>query len=179
MQTRYSSSLIFDLLEKMATFCSNKPLPSIQGYYANCKEPCDDQRGIRSLKTHQQIISSLKQRANLKIIVIKISWRIPSNQYSSLKTRLQSQGWELHEKAISSAKHFSDRISAEFDLIIGLSANYFHTKVDGTSVGAEKAPFHSFPREPFGRAFFSLLHVTPNPAVLPLAKHVYVHQAAH
>jgi hypothetical protein len=35
MQTRYSSSYIFDSLERMATFCSNKPLPLIQGYYAN------------------------------------------------------------------------------------------------------------------------------------------------
>jgi hypothetical protein len=78
------------------------------------------------------MISSLKQRANLEIIVIETSLRIPSNQYSSLKPRLQSQGWELHEKAISSAEHFSDRISAEFDLIIGLGANYFHTKVAGT-----------------------------------------------
>jgi hypothetical protein len=56
----------------------------------------------------------------------------PAKSIHEPKTRLQSQGWELHEKAISSAEHFSDRISAEFDLIIGLSANYFHTKVAGT-----------------------------------------------
>jgi hypothetical protein len=85
------------------------------------------------VKTHERIIiSSLKQRTSLEIIVIELSWRMSSSQYSCPKTCLQSQGWELHEKALSSAEHFSDRISTEFDLIIGLSANYFHTKVAGT-----------------------------------------------
>jgi hypothetical protein len=131
MQTCYSSSFIFDLLKKMAQSCSNKAMPTIQLYCANCGEPCNNQTGIQSIKTHQQIILSLKQRANLEIIVIKMSWCIPSSQYC-LKTCLQSQGWELHKKAISSDERFSDRISAEFDSIIGLSANSFHTKVAGT-----------------------------------------------
>jgi hypothetical protein len=50
------------------------------------------------------------------------------------------QGWRLHEKVISSAEHFLDQVSAEFDLIIGLSVHYFQTKVAGTVEHLSQTP---------------------------------------
>jgi hypothetical protein len=80
---------------------------------------------LSDINTHEQIINSLKLRAGLEIIIIKLAWQIPSTQYSSLKERLLLQGWQLQEHSLSSAEHFSDRISVEFDVLIGLRSNYF------------------------------------------------------
>jgi hypothetical protein len=42
-----------------------------------------------------------------------------------LKQRLSLQGWQLKEHSLSSAEDFPDRISVEFNILIGLSSNYF------------------------------------------------------
>jgi hypothetical protein len=44
-----------------------------------------------------------------------------------MKHRPKSKGWFLHESKIRSAQNFSNRLSTEFDLIIGLSSNYYQS----------------------------------------------------
>ena len=98
MLTRYSEPFIFDNLIKMAPFCSDNKIPSIQGYYAHYETSTTDKQGIQDIMTHEQILNSLKLRAGLEIvIIIELAWYIPSTPYSALKQRLQSQGWQLQE----------------------------------------------------------------------------------
>jgi hypothetical protein len=73
MQERYSTPFIFDDLSKMATFCADTKLPSIQGYYAHCDNSVSDQQCSSDIKTHEQIIQSLKDRAGLEMIIIELA----------------------------------------------------------------------------------------------------------
>jgi hypothetical protein len=111
----------------MATFCETKDLPFIQGYYINLDSKEDAIKSIQELKIHEQIISSLKNRANLETIVIQMPYHLPTTAYAAMKHRLESKGWFLHRSRIRSAQNFSDRLSTEFDLIIGLSSNYYQS----------------------------------------------------
>jgi hypothetical protein len=82
----------------MATSCSNELLPFIQGYYVHCHESTNDQQCIQNIKAqHECIIYSLKTSVRLKIIVIKLSWHVPSSQYAALKTKWSIQAWQLHQ----------------------------------------------------------------------------------
>jgi hypothetical protein len=127
MQSRFASPFIFESISKMASFCDTHDMPFVQGYYINLDSPKDDYSRTQELKIHEQIIASLKTRANLEIIVIQISCNLNTKTYASMKQRLISKGWLLHEKTIQSALDFSDRVSTDFDIIIGLSANYFQS----------------------------------------------------
>ena len=133
MQSRFSAPFIFDNLSKMDHFCSRNKLPSIQGYYAHCAMPPTTTEGILDLKQQESIINSLKKRASLEMIIFEMAWKIPSTQYCAFKLRLQNEGWQLREKAISSSADFSDRISVQVDILIGLSANYYSAKALGAT----------------------------------------------
>jgi hypothetical protein len=54
-------------------------------------------------------------------------YHLPTTAYAAMKHRLKSKGWFLHKSRIRSAQNFSDRISTKFDLIIGLSSNYYQS----------------------------------------------------
>jgi predicted phosphatase len=72
----------------MASFCDDHNLPFIQGYYINLDSRKDEIQTIQELKTHEQIIASLKRKANLEMIVIQLSYNLPTKAYSALKNRL-------------------------------------------------------------------------------------------
>ena len=127
MQTRYSSPFIFESLHKMASFCENQEMPYIQGYYIHLDSKKDEITSIQELKIHEQIISNLKHKGNLEMIVIQMSYQVPTAAYASMKRRLISKGWYLHERKIKSAEDFSDKIATDFDLIVGLSSNYYQS----------------------------------------------------
>jgi hypothetical protein len=84
-------------------------------------------KSIQELKIHEQIISSLKNKANLKILVIQMLYNLPTKGYAAMKLRLRTEGWFLHKRKITLAENFSVKISTEFDLIIGLSSNYYQS----------------------------------------------------
>jgi hypothetical protein len=125
MHTRFLSPFIFGSISAMASFCDTNELPFVQGCYIHLDTHKDDYTTTQELKIHEQVISSLKTKANLEIIVIQISCHLLTKAYTAMKHRLADKGWLLHEKTILSAQNFSDRISTDFDLIIGLSPNYF------------------------------------------------------
>jgi hypothetical protein len=125
MQTRYESAFIFESTTQMAEFCSNGNLPFIQGYYANCRVSEFNHNDVQDLKVHQKVISALWSRANLQIFVVELPLNLSAKPYQEFKLRLQQRGWNFHEKQMNSSDHSSDRIHSQFDLLIGLSANYF------------------------------------------------------
>jgi hypothetical protein len=125
MQTRFLSPFIFGSISAMASCCDTDELPFVQGYYIHLDSHNDDYTTTQELKIHEQIISSLRTKANLEIIVIQISYHLLTKAYTAMKHRLTDKGWLLHEKTILLAQDFLDRVSTDFDLTIGLSPNYF------------------------------------------------------
>jgi hypothetical protein len=112
---------------KLSTFCDTHDLPFVQGYYIHLDSQKDELKSIPELKIHEQIISSLKNKANLEMVVFQISHHLPTKAYAAMKHRLETKGWFFHERKIQSAENFSDKISTEFDLIIGLSSNDYQS----------------------------------------------------
>ena len=112
----------------MVSYCESNELPYIQGYYIHIDTAKEDHQRTQEIRSHETIISKLKTKANLEIIVLQMSYPIGTASYKAMKSRLPQQGWLLHEKQLRACEDFSDRVSSHFDLIIGLSANYFRSK---------------------------------------------------
>jgi hypothetical protein len=129
MQTRFSSPFIFDLAEKMATFCNSQDVPFIQGYFIHIDSNKNESNRIQELKFCVKIIASMHCKANLEIIIIQLSGHIPATIYSAIKYHC----WKLRKKEIDSYDHLSYRILKNFDLIIGFSSNYFQSKIPNTA----------------------------------------------
>jgi hypothetical protein len=108
--------------------------------------PATTTEGILDLKLQESIIDSLKKRASLEMIIFEMAWTIPSTQFGAFQLRLQNEGWQLREKSISSSADFSDRISVQVDILIGLGANYYYA----TALGATTTFLSPTPAVPNG-----------------------------
>jgi hypothetical protein len=97
MQSRFLTPFIFESINKMASFCDTHELPFIQGYFIHLDSCEDPLKIIYNLKIQEKIISSLKTKANLEMIVMQIPGNIPTTAYNDLKKRLIGQGWFLHK----------------------------------------------------------------------------------
>ena len=67
------------------------------------------------------------------MVVIQLPRGLVTASYVTLKQRLQTRGWLLHEKFVRSSSDFSDKLSTDFDLLIALSSNYF-PRLDPTAI---------------------------------------------
>jgi hypothetical protein len=129
MQSRYHVPVIFDQLDRMATFTASPNIPVVQGYYARCDSPTILHTMLKDLTLHAHIIANLKLRAKLEIFVLELATPLVTSTHSSLTQRLSEKGWIIYEKQLSSSEDFSDQVSVSIGLIIGLNFNYVQTRI--------------------------------------------------
>jgi hypothetical protein len=118
MQNRYSSPFIFNTLDKLSKVCKTGDLPTMQGYYAYLSEPNTPNSEIQAMQQHENIVSTLKQRARLQIAGLQFSWHFPEHRY------ILHLGWFVFEKRVDSSQHFSDRVSVHSDILIAVNYEF-------------------------------------------------------